>query len=111
MRDPDTGLTGNTHGSSRVHNDRAVHVGETFQDERVELDHHIYERCTFVGCEFIYRGETPARLADCRVEDAELTLEGPAGQTIDFLTAMYQAGFKPHVMGALRNIRRGAHPS
>lgn len=111
MRDPDTGLTGNTQGTSRVHNDRAVHVGETFQGERVELDHHIYERCTFVGCEFIYRGETPARLADCRVEDAELTLEGPAGQTIDFLTAMYQAGFKPHVVGALRNIRRGSHPS
>jgi len=41
----------------------------TFRDQPVPLDGYAYDRCTFVRCTFIYKGEKPFSLRNFKVED------------------------------------------
>src|ERR671920_742104 len=41
----------------------------TFRDQSVPLDGYAYNRCTFVRCTFVYKGEKPFSLRNFKVED------------------------------------------
>jgi len=86
----------------------AVHEGATFKDETVVLDGNEYRNCTFNNCEIVYNGKAHVALNGITFNDCRWTFDGPAGLTIEFMTALYQAGMKELIDGTFKNIRRGA---
>jgi hypothetical protein len=57
---------------------------KTFTKERIELDGHAYEHCTFAGCLIVLaKGET--ELQSCIFNDCKLMLLGPALQIAKIL--------------------------
>jgi hypothetical protein len=87
----------------------ARHEGETYTNERVVLDGNDYVNCTFTNCEVVFGGTASVTLNGVNFNDCRWTFEGPAGMTINFMTALYQAGLTDLIDQTCENIRRGAH--
>ena len=87
----------------------AIHEGATFTNETVVLDSNVYNNCTFNNCEIIFKGTAPVSLQGINFNDCRWTFDGPAGLTIEFMTALYQAGMTVLIDGTFENIRRGVH--
>ena len=87
----------------------AQHQGETFTNETVVLDGNDYLNCTFTNCEIVFRGTASVSLHGINFNDCRWTFDGPAGLTINFMTALYQAGVTELIDGTFENIRRGIH--
>jgi hypothetical protein len=87
----------------------AQHEGETFTNETVVLDGNDYLNCTFTNCEIIFNGTASVSLNGISFNDCRWTFGGPAGMTINFMTALYQAGVTDLIDQTIDNIRRGAH--
>ena len=85
----------------------AQHQGETFTNETVVLDGNDYLNCTFTNCEIVFRGTASVSLHGINFNDCRWTFDGPAGLTINFMTALYQAGVTELIDGTFENIRRG----
>ena len=87
----------------------ALHEGASFSNETVVLDGNEYRNCTFTNCEIVFNATAPSSLNGINFIDCRWTFNGPAGQTIDFMTALYQAGMTELIDGTFENIRRGSH--
>jgi hypothetical protein len=87
----------------------AQHEGAAFTNETVVLDGNEYVNCTFTNCEIIFRGTNGVSLQGIAFNNCQWTFEGPAGLTIDFMTALYQAGVTDMLDQTFENIRRGSH--
>ena len=87
----------------------ALHEGATFTNETVVLDGNQYVNCTFNNCEIAFNGTAAVSLNGINFNDCRWTFNGPAGLTIDFMTALYQAGMTTLIDGTIENIRRGSH--
>jgi hypothetical protein len=85
----------------------AIHEGATFSNETVVLDSNVYNNCTFNDCEIVFRGTAPVSLQGINFNNCTWTFDGPAGLTIEFMTALYQAGMKTLIDGTFENIRSG----
>ncbi len=85
------------------------HVGETFTNQTVVLDGNDYRNCTFTNCEIVFNGTASVSLNGISFNDCQWTFDGPAGLTINFMTALYQAGVTDMLEQTFENIRRGAH--
>ncbi len=87
----------------------ALHQGEAFSNEMVVLDGNDYLNCTFTNCEIVFRGTASVTLNGLYLNDCRWTFDGPAGLTINFMTALYQAGVTDLIDQTFENIRRGTH--
>jgi hypothetical protein len=87
----------------------AQHEGTAFANETVVLDGNEYRNCTFTNCELIFRGTNGVSLQGIAFNDCRWTFEGPASLTIEFMTALYQAGVTDMLDQTFENIRRGSH--
>src|SRR5215218_1547936 len=86
----------------------ALHEGATFANETVVLDGNDYRNCTFNNCEIVFNGTASVALNGINLNDCRWTFNGPAGLTIDFMTALYQAGMTDLIDGTFANIRQGS---
>ena len=87
------------------------HENETFANETVVLDGNVYRNCTFTNCEIVFRATASVSLHGISFNDCRWTFEGPAGLTVNFMTALYQAGVTDLIDQTFANIRRGSHRS
>ena len=87
----------------------ALHEGETFANETVVLDGNDYRNCTFTNCEIVFNGTASVSLHGINLDNCQWTFDGPAGLTINFMTALYQAGVTDLIDMTFENIRRGSH--
>jgi hypothetical protein len=87
----------------------ALHEGATFTNERVVLDGNDYRNCTFTNCHMVFNGTAPVSLHGISFISCQWTFDGPAGLTINFMTALYHAGMKELIDGTFENIRHGSH--
>ncbi len=87
----------------------AQHQGATFANETVALDGNDYLNCTFTNCEIVFSGTASVNLNGVNFNDCRWTFEGPAGMTVNFMTALYQAGMTELIDQTFENIRRGSH--
>ena len=87
----------------------AQHQGAAFTNETVVLDGNDYLNCTFTNCEIIFGGKAGVSLHGISFNDCRWTFTGPAGTTINFMTALYQAGVRDMLDQTFENIRRGSH--
>nr|DAL09305.1 MAG TPA_asm: LH3 HEXON-INTERLACING CAPSID protein, CAPSID PROTEIN, BETA-HELIX [Caudoviricetes sp.] len=62
----------------------------TFEDTNVLLDGFSYENCTFTRCKIVYSATDTFALVNNRFNDCKWSFEGPAGNTLQFLKAMYK---------------------
>ena len=85
------------------------HVDETFTNQTVVLDGNDYRNCTFTNCEIVFNGTASVSLKGISFNNCQWTFDGPAGLTINFMTALYQAGVTDLIDQTIDNIRRGAH--
>ena len=78
----------------------------------VRLDGKRFIRCEFDGSNIVYSGRSPVNMEQCTLRGVRLTLDGPAGSTLDFLATMYhdmdEEG-KKHLDAAFEDIRQGRH--
>lgn len=80
-------------------------VETTFADSSQTLDGIHFEDCYFVRCRLIYSGGLPPVLVRNRFENCSWSLEGPAANTIAFLSAIYAYGAKNLVESIFEDIR------
>jgi hypothetical protein len=79
---------------------------QTFTDKRIWVDGSSFHNCRFIRCVFVYSGlmgvaiVDPAEVTDCRWE-----FQGPAKETINFMTAFYQAGSRELIESIFDDIR------
>lgn len=82
---------------------------QTFQNERVILDGRKFVHCTFTGCTLVYTGTDSLGLDGCTMNSCRWSFEGPAGNTLEFMRAIYHhlgdAG-RQIVETTFENIRR-----
>ncbi len=62
---------------------------QTFTDQTIDLDGNGYSACAFIGCTLRFSGGGAVRLDGCRFERCNLALDGPAANTIGYLTAIH----------------------
>lgn len=87
----------------------AQYEGANFANETVVLDGNDYVNCTFTNCEIVFRATASVSLNGVNFTDCRWTFDGPAGMTINFMTALYQAGITDLIDQTIENIRRGSH--
>lgn len=91
----------------------ALHQDQAFLSERVLMDGNEFRRCTFTDCQLVFRGEQPFVLDQCMIQDPEWVLDGPAANTIQFLTTAYhsmgEAGVRL-IEATFNNIRLNKTP-
>ena len=62
---------------------------KSFFSERIELDGNEFRGCTFSRCQLVFRGERMFTVVECLFQNPQWVVEGPAANTILFLTAAY----------------------
>ena len=87
----------------------AQYQGATFTNETVVLDGNDYRNCTFTDCVIVFRGTAAVSMNGVTTNNCRWTFEGPASLTIEFMTALYQAGVTDMLDQTFENIRRGSH--
>ena len=83
--------------------------GTSFAGERIILDDNSYVQCIFNRCEIVYAARGKVHLDGCTFGNCSYTLDGPAQETLLFLTALYQID-PAAVEATFQNIRSGAQP-
>lgn len=81
------------------------HDGGRFSRSRVDLDNQSYTDCTFDECEIVYAAKGPVSLNGCRFNNCSYRFDGAAGDTVNFMTALYQLA--PALVEATFNRIRG----
>ena|ERR1700730_11246044 len=86
-----------------------IFVYKTYTDtDEVRLDGHTFKHCKFIGSHLIYEGLGLVVFEHCTFKSPRFALEGPAKNTIDFLTGLYGSGEFGHnlVEKAFNQIRK-----
>ena len=86
---------------------------ETFENKTVVIDGNSYQNCTFNSCTIEFRGVELPSLGGCHFAGCRWSFDGPAANTIRFLTALYGNGdamLQSVVQQTLDNIKLNALP-
>ncbi|HTE53657.1 MAG TPA: hypothetical protein VK698_22535 [Kofleriaceae bacterium] len=67
-------------------------TAQAFVDERIILDGHTYDGCTFERCELVFNGAAPTVLTNNSIVDCTWRFEGSAAVTLAFLRALVEGG-------------------
>ena len=78
---------------------------QTFKGVRVQLDGGTFEHVIFEKCTLVYSGLMGASMSNCKFNDCQWELNGPAQETVMFLTALYAGGATELVENTLAAIR------
>lgn len=87
-------------------------VNKKFSIGSVRLDGKRIISCEFDGSNIVYSGRSPVNMEQCTLRGVRLTLDGPAGSTLNFLATMYNSmdeEGKKHLDAAFEDIRQGRH--
>ena len=81
--------------------------GQTYSDQKVNLDGKLFARCTFVRCILVYSGGDGGGINGCTINNCVWKFEGAAANTIGFMAAMYHSGEggRDLIEGTIKNIR------
>lgn len=94
--------------------DRSYFEDRAFENERWEVDGLAFVRCKFKRCRLVFSGGDQVSFKDCTFADCDWVFDGPAENTLAYLSAMYHglgpAG-KQLVTSIFRGIEHGTFPS
>jgi hypothetical protein len=76
-----------------------------FADQTIALDGNQYIGCNFERCNLVYKGNKPTEIGNCSLDDCRFTFDGPAGNALNLLGALYHGGFQSLVESTFNNIR------
>lgn len=79
-----------------------------FKDVRQELDGNEFLDCTFENAELVFGARGPVGLSGCQFINCRWTFDGPAADTLSFLSALYRGGARDLVESTFMNIKTGA---
>lgn len=85
----------------------------TITGERVKLDGNEYKNVTFERCIMEYHGTSAVKLVDCKFVACRWAFDGPAGNTVRFMSAIYQNGdpvLQKLIEDTFAGIRTGKMP-
>lgn len=91
----------------------ARYENETFLNAQIRIDGNQFFNCRFDQCTIEYRGEQLLQLQGCHFVGCRWFFNGPAGETLRFLGALYadgDAGLKKMVEETLANITTNVVP-
>jgi hypothetical protein len=98
-------------GTERSMNLRRIE-DQTFLGANVQLDGGVsYVRCRFVNCNLVYTGVGPIHAENSSFENCRWSFAGPAGNTFNFLKALYASGQREMIEQLFREIRSGSPDS
>jgi len=84
----------------------AHHQGESFRNTVVRVDDETYESCTFDQCQVVFAGTGAFQASHCSFNDCVFSFDGPALQTLRFMSAMDRLS-STVVEGMFDAVRRG----
>lgn len=67
---------------------------QTFKETTIQLDGNTFELCKFIDCILEYSGGKPPSMVNCSLSNSSFAFIDQAGDTVQFMTAMYHGGFK-----------------
>ncbi len=76
-------------------------TAKTFVGERIILDGHTYDGCTFERCELVFNGAAATTLTNNSIIDCTWRFEGSAALTLAFLRALVEGGAAEMVSNTL----------
>ena len=76
----------------------------SYSHETVALDGERFEDCEFRDCRLVYAGGEAPVFKNCQFHNCDWKMDGPAGQTLEHLRAMWAAGAKTQVQGLIKEI-------
>jgi hypothetical protein len=65
-------------------------VGQTFQNERVEVDGSVFERCVFDRCHIVYSATDYVQFVGCTFNSCDWVFSDAADLTLVYLSALYR---------------------
>jgi hypothetical protein len=87
----------------------AIHSATRFVNTTVYTDDEQFFNCTFDRCAIVYSARAGVTMDHCSFKDCSFAFEGAAGNTISFMTALYQLS-PDLVERTFERIRLGIHP-
>lgn len=87
-----------------------IFEGKELADQEISLDFNEFVNCRFVRCSLVFRGFGPARLRGCIFDDVTWSFDGPAANTVKFMTGLYHGagqGGRQLIESTFENIRKG----
>jgi hypothetical protein len=78
---------------------------QTFQEATIYLDGKSFYRCRFERCTIIINGYLGCTLVDPKFVDCRWTVNGPAQNTFDLMSALYRAGATDLIESTFNTIR------
>lgn len=61
----------------------------TYRNEVIQVAGHHFEKCFFERCQLEYDGIEEVAFSNCTLRDVNWSFVGPAANTINFLSALY----------------------
>jgi hypothetical protein len=86
------------------------HSNVTFENKTIALDGQEFHSCRFRNCRLVYSGGKPPVLDTCAFDDVCLILAAAAGDTLNFMRAMYHRGFQNLIDTTVNKIRNNGYP-
>jgi len=84
-----------------------VATNKTFKKQQIVLDGGSFYNCTFDECELIYSGLMPVFMNGNTLKNCRWRFDGPAINTMAFLTMLYSSGAKDLVEATFSGVRNG----
>ena len=78
---------------------------QTFENLTIQLDGSTFINCTFKTCELVYSGLLTVTLNGCAFDNVRWRFTGPAGDTVQFMKALYEGGAAELIENTFRTIR------
>lgn len=92
---------------------RREYRNQVLENQEVQIDGNSFFGCTFRNCRMIFKATgAPVQMEDCKFEGVRWDFEGPAFQTLNFMTALHEGagpGGRRLVEETFENIRQGRY--
>jgi hypothetical protein len=83
-----------------------IAVRQKFEGQTISLDGGTFQECEFENCILLYSATLPVILEGSSFKECRWQFVGPAGNTVSFITFLYQQGEKDLVEAILENVRK-----
>ncbi|HKJ74531.1 MAG TPA: hypothetical protein VKA19_10480 [Alphaproteobacteria bacterium] len=82
--------------------------GQKFKQQQIVLDGGSFYNCTFEECDLIYSGLMPVFMNGNTLKDCRWRFDGPAVNTMAFLTMLHNSGARELVEATFEGVRNGS---
>jgi hypothetical protein len=65
-----------------------TYTQQTFTGQRIVIDGHRYENCTFKNCDVVFQGGPPPNFLNCHFDAPQFSFDGPAASTVLFIRSL-----------------------